>query len=283
MGDVDDLDAVRSQVQSMDGDIRQLLQSAEILGEGENAAIIVTSAQSQVVAGMNYKVTLTVGQYTDVIISYYVSFTGEASDLQLVDSGSYGDNNDDTNDEEFMMGGRAGGYSTVDDLDEVKETVSGLSDAILTAMDVVDVCGYEDVSIDVVSAEQQVVAGMNYKVTINVKCVCPMEMETKYEAQNVVISYYMPLPDKNGDQVATNLQMEDAGEVIAMDNLESGDDDEEDEQFVKYFRLARIVGPALLVIVICVCLGVCLRRRNKKKSVGTYEKYEENEAIDQSL
>merc|ERR1712176_929703 len=71
---VDDLDTVRADVQSMDADIRQLLQSAEILGEGENAAIIVTSAQSQVVAGMNYKVTLTVGRYTDVIISYYVSF-----------------------------------------------------------------------------------------------------------------------------------------------------------------------------------------------------------------
>merc|ERR1719229_1280603 len=94
---VNDLDTVRSDVQSMDTEIRQLLQSADILGEGENAAIIVTSAQSQVVAGMNYKVSLIVGRYTDVIISYYVSFTGEASDLQLVDSGSYGDN-DDAND-----------------------------------------------------------------------------------------------------------------------------------------------------------------------------------------
>merc|ERR1719461_850499 len=197
---------------------------------------------------MNYKVTLTVGRYTDVIISYYVSFTGEVSDLQLVDSGSYGDDDDEV-DEEFMMGG----YSTVDDLDEVRETVSGMNDDILSALDVADLCGYEDVSIDVVSAEQQVVAGMNYKVTINVKCVCPMKMETKYEAQNVLISYYVPL----GDQVATNLQLEDEGEVIAME-LESDDDDDEDAKFLRLFRLARIVGPALLAFVVCLCVGLCL-------------------------
>merc|ERR1712048_1045717 len=127
------------------------------------------------------------------------------------------------------------GYSRVEDLDEVRETVGGMNDDILSALDVADLCGYEDVSINVVSAEQQVVAGMNYKVTINVKCVCPMKMETKYEAQNVVISYYVPL----GDQVATNLQLEDEGEVIAME-LESEDDEEDDEKFLRLFRLARI-------------------------------------------
>merc|ERR1712039_605300 len=199
---------------------------------------------------MNYKVTLTVGRYTDVIISYYVSFTGEVSDLQLVDSGSYGDDDEEV-DEELMMGG----YSTVDDLDGVKETVGGMNDDILNALDVADLCGYEDVSIDVVSAEQQVVAGMNYKVTINVKCVCPMKMETKYEAQNVIISYYVPLPDENGNQVATNVQLEDEGEVIAME-LESEDDDDEDEKFLRLFRLARIVGPALLAFVVCLCVGM---------------------------
>merc|ERR1712129_668701 len=122
------------------------------------------------------------------------------------------------------------------------------------------------------------------KVTINVQCVCPMDADMKYEAQNVVISYYMPLPDENGQQVAADLQLEDAGDVIAMEEGE-GDAYEEDEdtEFVRLFRLARFVGPALLVIVACVCMAMCLRKKNKKKSTGTYEKYEENEAIDQEL
>merc|ERR1740123_2141820 len=243
---VDDLSTVRSDVQSMDGSIRQLLQNAQILGEGENAAIIVTSAQSQVVAGMNYKVTLAVGMYTDVIISYYVSFNGEASDLQLIDSGSNA----------ASVGGMmSGGYSTVNDaaqLDAIKATVSGMNDDILRAMDVSELCGYEDVSIEVVNAMQQVVAGMNYKVRINVQCVCPMDAVMKYEAQNVVISYYVPLPDANGQQVATDLQLEDAGDVITMEEGEAYEDDYEDAEFVRLFRLARFVGPALLVIVACV-------------------------------
>jgi len=151
---------------------------------------------------------------------------------------------------------------------------------ILSAMDVSELCGYEDVSIEVVNAMQQVVAGMNYKVTMNVQCVCPMDADMKYEAQNVVISYYVPLVGE-----ATALQLEDAGDVITMEDGEGDayEDDDEDAEFVRLFRLARFVGPALLVIVACVCMGMCLRKKNKKKSTGTYEKYEENEAIDQEL
>merc|ERR1712228_858209 len=93
---VNDLDTVNADIQTLDGDIRRLFENAGILSQGENAAIIVTSALSQVVAGINYKVYVTVGQYSDILISYFVPLPDEngeqiPTDLQLIDAGTYDD------------------------------------------------------------------------------------------------------------------------------------------------------------------------------------------------
>jgi len=134
--------------------------------------------------------------------------------------------------------------------------------------------------ITVVSAEQQVVAGMNYKVTINIKCACGhMDTATQYSARDAVISYFMPL----GESVPSDLQ-------LIEDNAyeECASDLEEDESAMSWenarsFRLLRIVIPAVVVIGICVCLGVFLKKRRNKSGDNYSEMYTENDAIEAGL
>merc|ERR1719415_54812 len=94
----------------------------------------------------------------------------------------------------------AGGYEAVDDLDAVEETVDDMTDDILSMMKTAHLCTGGEYDIEVVSAEQQVVAGINYRVTLTVG-----------KRENVIISYYVPLPDENGDQVPSDLELVDGG------------------------------------------------------------------------
>merc|ERR1712083_954557 len=152
---------------------------------------------------------------------------------------------------------------------------------ILALAEATDACHHKSVIIDVLSAESQVVAGMNYRVTVDIKCICAKKMITKYEVDNVVISYYMPL----GAEEASNLEMIDNGTEVEMNEEESSDDDEEECKFARLFRLLKVVVPALLVIGICVIFACCLRKcKNKKPRTDKYsEMYEENDAIEAGL
>merc|ERR1711978_658659 len=87
--DSDALVTVKADVASIHSEIIALLQQNQL--EIENGAVIhVTAAQSQVVAGTNYKVTMDVGSYGDVVIGYFVALpvngvTQTPSNVHLID------------------------------------------------------------------------------------------------------------------------------------------------------------------------------------------------------
>merc|ERR1712241_3396 len=89
--DISDLSAVKTTVSSMKSDIRTLLTS-EGLSVGDDDEISVVSAESQVVAGTNYRITLDVGLNENVIIQYFVDLPVDdaeqaPSNLKLIDLG----------------------------------------------------------------------------------------------------------------------------------------------------------------------------------------------------
>eukprot|EP00488_Nonionellina_sp_1-RS-2012_P000442 TRINITY_DN111_c0_g1_i2.p1 TRINITY_DN111_c0_g1~~TRINITY_DN111_c0_g1_i2.p1 ORF type:complete len:218 (-),score=71.86 TRINITY_DN111_c0_g1_i2:82-735(-) len=128
---VDDLEQVESDVARIYDDIHGLLNN-EGLSVSDDDSMMVVSAQSQVVAGTNYRVTLNIGSHTGVIIQYFVDLPVNDEEqmphnLKLIDSGTdgndvlYGDN-------------LAGGYEDVDDLESIKADVARIEEDIISLL-----------------------------------------------------------------------------------------------------------------------------------------------------
>merc|ERR1712241_1059163 len=192
---VSDLEAVKDTVSEIEGDIIALLQQNN-LDVDDDAIVMVTSAQSQVVAGTNYAVTLAIGHYADVIIGYFVPLpSSDASqtptNLHLIDSG---------------YSRMVGSYTEVSDLSSVKTAVSSIESDIRSLLVTEGLTVEDDDEIDVVSAESQVVAGTIYRVTIDVGSLL----------EDVVISYFIDLPVNDAEQTPTNLKLIDLGTSITL-------------------------------------------------------------------
>merc|ERR1712045_114339 len=79
--------------------------------------------------------------------------------------------------------------------------VDGISDKIFAVLKARSKIPVENgARLFVVSAQSQVVAGTNYRVTLNVG-----------SRQNVIIQYFVALPYANPDQLPSNIQLVDAG------------------------------------------------------------------------
>merc|ERR1712241_228903 len=192
---VSDLNTVKDTVSKIEGDIIALLQQNN-LDVDDDAIVMVTSAQSQVVAGTNYAVTMAIGHYADVIIGYFVPLpSSDASqtptNLHLIDSG---------------YSRMVGSYTEVSDLSSVKTAVSSIESDIRSLLVTEGLTVEDDDEIDVVSAESQVVAGTIYRVTIDVGSLL----------EDVVISYFIDLPVNDAEQTPSNLKLIDLGTSITL-------------------------------------------------------------------
>eukprot|EP01084_Bolivina_argentea_P116379 206794_1 len=199
--EVSDLDAIRHDVANIADTIRSLLGS-EGLAVSASDAVRVVSAQAQVVAGMNYRVTLCVGSHEDVIVQYFVALpvndaTQTPQQLEVIDLGCVAPD-DDTGDD------LAGSYHAVDDLSEVKGDVLRIKDDIVALLRASGLRVGADDSVAVVSAESQVVAGMNYRVKLNIG-----------SHLDVVVSYFVDL----SDEMPQDLKLIDSGHGLMGDDL----------------------------------------------------------------
>lgn len=87
--DLYDRETVQKLVRSIDTDIKSLMRE-EGFSVGDADAIIVTRAQSQVVAGTNYIFTMNVGSFEDISVAFFVALPANdpsqsPQDLTLVD------------------------------------------------------------------------------------------------------------------------------------------------------------------------------------------------------
>merc|ERR1719461_961620 len=92
-----------------------------------------------------------------------------------------------------------GCFTDYDDLDSVQETVDGISDKIFAVLKARSKIPVENgARLTVVSAQSQVVAGTNFRVTLNVG-----------SQENVIIQYFIGLKENVPDQVPSNIQLID--------------------------------------------------------------------------
>merc|ERR1712241_465800 len=284
---VSDLDAVKDTVSKIEGDIIALLQQNN-LDVDDDAIVMVTSAKSQVVAGTNYAVTMAIGHYADVIVGYFVPLpSSDASqtptNLHLIDSG---------------YSRMVGSYTEVSDLSSIKTAVSSVESDIRSLLVTEGLTVEDDDEIDVVSAESQVVAGTNYRVTIDVGSLL----------EDVIISYFIDLPVNDAEQTPTNLKLIDLGTSITLvdtpseiastassdyDSSDSSDASLQDEEqsVTNTIRTIRtedwiIVGIVLASVAACLCI-ICLamKKRQEKKTAGNelYASLHDDNAIDETL
>merc|ERR1712241_1504451 len=284
---VSDLDVVKDTVSEIESDIIALLQQNN-LDVDDDAIVMVTSAQSQVVAGTNYAVTLAIGHYADVIVGYFVPLPSSDSsqtptNLHLIDSG---------------YSRMVGSYTEVSDLSSVKTAVSSIESDIRSLLVTEGLTVEDDDEIDVVSAESQVVAGTNYRVTIDVGSLL----------EDVVISYFIDLLVNDAEQTPSNLKLIDLGTSITlvdtpseMETTASSDSDSSDssdaslqdtEQSVtNTIRTIRtedwiIVGIVMASVAACLCI-ICLamKKRQNKRTTGNelYASLHDDNAIDETL
>jgi len=86
--DYDDLDSVQETVDGISDKIFAVFKARSKIPVENGARLTVVSAQSQVVAGTNFRVTLNVGSQLNVIIQYFVGLKENVpSDIQLIDEG----------------------------------------------------------------------------------------------------------------------------------------------------------------------------------------------------
>merc|ERR1712048_8699 len=283
---VSDLDAVKDTVSEIESDIIALLQQNN-LDVDDDAIVMVTSARSQVVAGTNYAVTLAIGHYADVIIGYFVPLPSSdarqtPTNLHLIDSG---------------YSRMVGSYTEVSDLSSVKTAVSSIESDIRSLLVTEGLTVEDDDEIDVVSAESQVVAGTNYRVTIDVGSLL----------EDVVISYFIDLLVNDAEQTPTNLKLIDLGTSITlvdtpseMETTASSDSasdssdaslQDEEQSVTDTIRTIRtedwvIVGTVLASVAACLCI-ICLamKKRQEKKTAGNelYASLHDDNAIDETL
>jgi len=90
--DYDDLDSVQETVDGISDKIFALFKARSKIPVENGARLVVVSAQSQVVAGTNFRVTLNTGSQQNVIIQYFIALPSANSDqvpsnIQLIDEG----------------------------------------------------------------------------------------------------------------------------------------------------------------------------------------------------
>jgi len=206
-----------------------------------NEQINVISAESQIVAGTNYKVTIDVANYKNVVIQYFIALpVNDASqtpqDLKVIDFGAM----------------QTGSYQMVDSqqLVEVKNDINSVQDQIRSLLKSEGIDINDDAKIDVISAQSQVVAGTNYRVTLKVG-----------DRQNVVIGYYVALPVDDKRQSPSNVKLESYTSL----SVENNASETTDGGLPSYAWIMIAVFCALLVIAGIVCLTVH-RKGNKNKA-----------------
>lgn len=283
---VSDLDAVKETVGGIENDIISLLQQNN-LDVDDDAIIMVTSAQSQVVAGTNYAVTMAIGQYKDVIVGYFVPLPSSDADqtptnVHLIDTGY------------SRMDSSVGSYAEVSDLSSVKTAVSSIESDIRSLLVTEGLTVEDDDEISVVSAESQVVAGTNYRVTIDVGSLL----------EDVIISYFVDLPVNDAEQTPLNLKVIDLGTSITLvdtpseiettassDSSDSSSlNDEEDSVNNIMTTIHRndwiIFGCVLVSVAVAICLlCVAIKKKQKKRTAGNelYASLNHDDAIDETL
>merc|ERR1719273_2362097 len=104
------------------------------------------------------------------------------------------------------MDSSVGSYAEMSDLSSVKTAVSSIESDIRSLLVTEGLTVDDDAKIVVVSAESQVVAGTNYRVTIDVGSLL----------EDVVISYFVDLPVNDAKQTPTNLKLIDLGTTITL-------------------------------------------------------------------
>eukprot|EP01084_Bolivina_argentea_P146594 256630_1 len=194
---VSDLTSVANTVSNINDNIKQLLISQGGLIISDNDNIVVVSAQEQVVAGINYIVTINIGSlYTNIIIKYFIGLDINNQTPQDLDIISLGDGS----------GIIVGGWSNVlpIDLDDIRLDIMKIESNLRELLINYNILQENDRSvIIVVSAQQQIVSGINYKVIIDV---------AMYE--DVIISFYVPLISIDPNQIPIDLKLIDSGEMI---------------------------------------------------------------------
>eukprot|EP01084_Bolivina_argentea_P197590 338578_1 len=169
-----DLNTIQTQVNKIKNNIKILLKDSGV-DISDNALICIISAKTQVVSGVNYRVTMDVASYTNIIIQYFIGLDENnqiPQDIQLID---VGENRADIN--------MIGTYNNVSDLNDVSYTIySAIRELLISkGMSIT----YNDY-VSVVSATQQVVTGINYMITLNIGIYT-----------NVIIKYFIDLGTQN--------------------------------------------------------------------------------------
>merc|ERR1711933_52282 len=227
----------------------------------------VVSAQSQVVAGTNYRVTLNIGLHENVVIGYFIGLPAndaeqKPTNLQVIDLGIGGvDSPTSTASEDNSL--TVGSYEDVTDLSEVKSTVFGIDANIRSLLSDEGLSIGDSDTISVVSAQSQVVEGTNYRVTLNVG-----------NYRNVVIQYFVGL---NAD-VPSDYKVIDLGSTTTSTTLQTsettavvkavGEDSETSgmSNTVMFIIIAAVIAMAVFVGV--AVIAMCLRRRKVKTPQG---------------
>ena len=222
----DDLQSVQSTVDCNKANFLDFLKSQNIVVD-QNAKMEVISAQSALAAGTWFKIRMNVGAFKNVIIKYFIALPYAnpdqiPSDFELIDRGTsdvsqyffnpiymgtsrtpLADDSDVRIGEPVEIpetaheGVKLGGYSVVnfDDLGPIRTTIDSIKDQIIALF---REKGYDlgaNQEIQVLSAKRQVVAGMNYQVTIQIgPCI-----ET--------VQYFIPLPGEDPQRRPQNLRI----------------------------------------------------------------------------
>eukprot|EP01084_Bolivina_argentea_P152626 266219_1 len=174
----DDLEEIQLMVDLLRSDLIVLIDEV-----GTDSSLKVIGAKKQVVAveGTNYHATFKVNGYRAYTVSFYVPDDDDEKlprDAKLIQAPT---NSDSESKEETLPGG----WQQCEDecLDDRKKDVREMEDEIRELLDLDD----KD-EVIVVSASQQVVAGMNYRARLTI--------EDKDEAE---IQYYVDLAEKRGN------------------------------------------------------------------------------------
>merc|ERR1712048_741799 len=149
---------------------------------------------------MNYEVTLKCGAYT-LTIKYFIALPYAnpkriPSDLELLTVlGKDPESTTTTAPYQAEEGIKAGGYGVVDDLSPIQDQVDCIRDDIICLLKDKELDVDESTTCKALSAKSQVVAGMNYEVTL--KC----------GAYTLTIKYFIALPYANPERTPSDLEL----------------------------------------------------------------------------
>ena len=218
-----------------------------------------------------------VGAYTSVVVGYFIDLpVNDANQtpthLHLINAGTKRTN--------------VGSYTdvSVSDLDVVKTTVSSIDSDIRSLLNLNELTIADSDTISVVSAESQVVAGTNYRVTI------AFGMH-----ENVIIQYFIDLPVNDADHTPSNLQLVDLGtSTVLVDTPATMDttavivnEGESTATSTISTTMQWLIVGTVIAFIMClsaVFIALCMQRKNSKTPRGN-ELYAQlnNDVIDETL